>query len=191
MLEFVASRTLHQVLSTDGPLEAWHTARIGLELLLALRAANAVGVDHRDVKPANVLIADDGRIMLTDFGIATIDGDGSTSSPDLLVGSPGYLSPERARNGTAGFPSDLWSLGATLYAAVEGRAPFHRKTAIATLLAVATADHEPPRRAGILRPVLDGLLRKDPALRAGPDEIEHLLRTAVSSAEQAFAHPGR
>jgi len=180
VMEYVPSRTLQEILTADGPLEPRQAAQIGLDLLLALRAANAAGVDHRDVKPANVLIADDGRVMLTDFGIATIEGDGLNTSSDMLIGSPGYLSPERAGHGTAGLTSDLWSLGATLYAAVEGRPPFQRPSMVATLTALATAEPDPPRRAGVLRPVLDGLLRKDPAARADSDEAEQLLRTALS-----------
>lgn len=182
VMEYVPSRTLQEVLEADGPLEPQQAARIGLDLLLALRAANAAGVDHRDVKPANVLIADDGRVMLTDFGIATIEGDSLiTSGFDTLIGSPGYLSPERAGHGTAGLASDLWSLGATLYAAVEGRPPFHRPSTIATLTALATDEPDPPVRAGVLRPVLDRLLRKDPDERADSEEAEDLLVTALTA----------
>ena len=183
VMEYVPSRTLQEVLDAEGPLEPGPVARIGLDLLLALRAANAAGVDHRDVKPANVLLADDGRVMLTDFGIATIEGDSLiTSGSDTLIGSPGYLSPERAGHGTAGLASDLWSLGATLYAAVEGRPPFHRPSTIATLTALATDEPDPAVRAGVLAPVLDGLLRKDPDARADSEEAEKLLVTALTAA---------
>jgi hypothetical protein len=139
-------------------------------------------VDHRDVKPANVLLADDGRVLLTDFGIATIEGDSQISSSDMLIGSPEYMSPERARDGTAGMASDLWSLGATLYAAVEGQSPFHRASALASLTALAADEPDPPRRAGPLEPVLKGLLRKNPAERINAAEAEHLLREAASGA---------
>jgi eukaryotic-like serine/threonine-protein kinase len=190
VMEYVPSRTLQEVLAAEGPLEPREVARIGLDLLLALRAANAAGVDHRDVKPANVLLADDGRVMLTDFGIATIEGDSLiTSGFDTLIGSPGYLSPERAGHGTAGLASDLWSLGATLYAAVEGRPPFHRPSTIATLTALATDEPDPPLRAGALRPVLDALLRKDPDERAGSDEVENLLVTAMVKTDPVRAAP--
>jgi hypothetical protein len=179
VMEYVPSRTLQEVLREDGPLEPRRAARIGLDLLAALQAAHRAGVDHRDVKPANVLLADDGRVMLTDFGIATIEGDTLGTTSDILVGSPEYMSPERARHGNTGFASDLWSLGATLYAAVEGRSPFHRATAMGTLTALTSEEPDPPRRAGVLRPVLDGLLRKDPVARIDAAEAGHLLRTAA------------
>ncbi|WP_246613049.1 serine/threonine-protein kinase [Paractinoplanes bogorensis] len=185
VMAYVPSRSLHEEMRADGPLDPRRTARIGLDLLAALRAAHAAGVDHRDVKPANVLLADDGRVLLTDFGIATIEGDSLISSSDMLLGSPEYMSPERAKYGTAGLASDLWSLGATLYAAVEGRSPFHRANALATLTALAADEPDPPRQAGPLEPVLLGLLRKDPAERIDAAEAEHLLRAAVT---EAYGH---
>ncbi|MCO8269822.1 serine/threonine protein kinase [Actinoplanes sp. TRM 88003] len=178
VMAYVPSRSLHEVLRTTGPLDPRRAARVGLELLAALKAAHGAGVDHRDVKPANVLLADDGRVLLTDFGIATIEGDSQISSSDMLIGSPEYMSPERARDGTAGLASDLWSLGATLYAAVEGHSPFHRSSALASLTALAADEPDPPQRAGVLEPVLKGLLRKDPDQRIDAAEAEHLLREA-------------
>ncbi|MEV4351176.1 protein kinase [Actinoplanes sp. NPDC049596] len=180
VMEYVPSRSLQAVLNADGPLDPRRTARIGLELIAALKAAHKAGVDHRDVKPANVLLADDGRVLLTDFGIATIEGDALVSSADMLIGSPEYMSPERAKTGAAGLSSDLWSLGATLYAAVEGQSPFHRTSAIATLTALAADEPDPPRQAGPLEPLLLGLLQKDPADRIDASEAEHLLRAATS-----------
>ncbi|MFG1996186.1 protein kinase [Actinoplanes sp. NPDC048988] len=180
VMEYVPSRSLQEAMRDEGPLDPRRVARIGLELLSALRAAHKAGVAHRDVKPANVLLADDGRVLLTDFGIATIEGDAAVSTSDVLIGSPEYMSPERARTGVAGLASDLWSLGATLYAAVEGQSPFHRTSAIATLTALAADEPDPPRRAGPLEPLLTGLLRKDPAERIGATEAEHLLRAAAS-----------
>lgn len=180
VMEHVKSRSLQEVMRDDGPLEPRRVARIGLDLLAALKAAHAAGVDHRDVKPANVLLADDGRVMLTDFGIATIEGDTLASSSDVLIGSPEYMSPERAKHGTAGLASDLWSLGATLYASVEGRSPFHRGSAVATLTALAADEPDPPRQAGALEPVLTGLLRKDPEERLGAAEAEDLLRSVTT-----------
>ncbi|GAA0502794.1 hypothetical protein Ade02nite_36740 [Paractinoplanes deccanensis] len=180
VMEYVPSRSLQEVLHADGPLEPRRVARIGLELLAALRASHRAGVDHRDVKPANVLLADDGRVLLTDFGIATIEGDAGLSSSDMVLGSPEYMSPERAKTGTAGMASDLWSLGATLYAAVEGQSPFHRGSAIATLTALAADEPDPPHRAGVLEPLLTGLLQKNPANRINATEAEHLLRAAAS-----------
>ncbi|MCM4082649.1 serine/threonine-protein kinase [Paractinoplanes hotanensis] len=182
VMAYVPSSSLQEVLRTAGPLDPRRAARVGLDLLAALRAAHAAGVDHRDVKPANVLLADDGRVLLTDFGIATIEGDSQISSSDMLIGSPEYMSPERARDGTAGMASDLWSLGATLYAAVEGHSPFHRASALASLTALAADEPDPPRQAGPLEPVLKGLLRKNPAERINAAEAEHLLRKAASGA---------
>jgi serine/threonine protein kinase len=179
VMEYVPSRSLQEVLRDDGPLEPRTAAMIGLEVLAALRAAHRAGVDHRDVKPGNVLLADDGRVLLTDFGIATIEGDSQASSGDMVIGSPEYMSPERARHGTAGLPSDLWSLGATLFAAVEGHSPFHRASAVGTLTALATEEPKPPRQAGVLGPVLEGLLRRDPAARIDADETERRLRAAI------------
>ncbi|MFF5083792.1 protein kinase [Actinoplanes sp. NPDC000266] len=180
VMEYVPSRSLQEAMRDEGPMDPRRVARIGLEVLAALRAADRAGVAHRDVKPANVLLADDGRVLLTDFGIATIEGDALISTSDVLIGSPEYMSPERAKTGVAGLASDLWSLGATLYAAVEGQSPFHRTSAIATLTALAADEPDPPHRAGPLEPVLTGLLRKDPAERIDATEAEHLLRAAAS-----------
>ncbi|MCW2137593.1 Serine/threonine protein kinase [Actinoplanes cyaneus] len=187
VMEFVPSRSLRQVIVEDGPLDAYRVARIGLDLLAALQAAHRAGVQHRDVKPANVLLADDGRVLLTDFGIAVLDDDSLTSRSDVLIGSPLYMAPERARFGTSGPAADLWGLGATLYAAVEGHSPFQRTSTMATLAALATEEPDPPTQAGALTPVLDGLLRKDPAERIGAEEAERLLREAIVDLETAVA----
>jgi hypothetical protein len=182
VMEYVPSRSLQQVIDADGPLEPRRVALIGLEVLAALDAAHRAGVRHRDVKPANVLLADDGRVVLTDFGIATIEGDSVVTSSDVVIGSPKYLSPERVRHGVVGPASDLWSLGATLYAAVEGRSPYERPSAMATLTALAADEPDPARQAGALQPVLDGLLRKDPDERIDGAEAERRLRTAAAAA---------
>jgi hypothetical protein len=181
VMEYVASRSLHQVIEEDGPLPPAEVARIGLGILGALRAAHSAGILHRDVKPANVLLAE-GRAVLTDFGLATVEGEATVTRSGMIIGSPAYISPERARGGTAGPASDLWSLGATLYAAVEGQAPFARTNAIATLTALVTEEPDEPTRAGALRPVLEGLLRKDPDDRIGAAEAERMLRRAVGRA---------
>ena len=148
VMEYVPSRSLHQVISEDGAFTPVAAARIGLDVLDALSAAHRAGVLHRDIKPHNVLIATDGRVVLTDFGLATFVDDGSVTGPGLVVGSPQYVSPERARDGASTVESDLWSLGATLYSAVEGRSPYARESAMATLMALATEPPDPPEQAG-------------------------------------------
>jgi serine/threonine protein kinase len=182
VMEYVPSRSLHQVITEDGPLPPDRAAVIGIDVLAALKAAHLAGVLHRDVKPGNVLLADDGRVVLTDFGLAIFEGgDGAVTRPGLILGSPQYIAPERAREGQSGPEADLWSLGATLYAAVEGRSPYARSTTFATLTALATEDPDPAQRAGVLKPVLNALLRKDPRSRAGIAETERLLRRAANS----------
>jgi serine/threonine protein kinase len=147
-------------------------------LLDALTAAHAAGIVHRDVKPGNVLVRPDGRVTLTDFGIASTADDPSITSTGLLLGSPAYIAPERARGGSPEPPSDLWSLGATLYTAVEGRPPFDHRDPVATLTAVVTEDPEPCRLAGPgLGPLLLRLLDKDPTQRPDPDAIRRVLRS--------------
>jgi serine/threonine protein kinase len=180
VMEFVPSRSLHEVVATEGPLPPERAAQIGLGVLAGLRAAHRAGVLHRDVKPANVLITDDDRVVLTDFGLATHDGDPSITRTGMVLGSPSFMSPERALDGFAGPASDLWSLGATLYFALTGRAPYERGSTMATLAALAT--EEPPklsRRAGRMKPVLDGLLRREPKSRPDAATTERLLRAAV------------
>ncbi|MFI8961332.1 serine/threonine-protein kinase [Streptomyces sp. NPDC053493] len=165
--------------SESGTIESREAARIGLHVLGALRAAHAAGVLHRDVKPGNVLLARDGRVLITDFGIAAIEGDSSITRTGELVGSIDYLAPERVRGGDPGPASDLWSLGATLYAAVEGTSPFRRTSPISTMQAVVTEEPPYPEKAGALAPVIVALLRKDPAQRPGADETERMLLDAM------------
>jgi hypothetical protein len=130
-----------------------------------------------------VLIGEEGRVVLTDFGLATFVDDGSVTGPGLIVGSPQYVSPERARDGASTVESDLWSLGATLYAAVEGRSPYARESAMATLMALATEAPDPPELAGLLAPVLTGLLRHDPEARLTAAEVDRRLRMIVATAD--------
>ncbi|WP_326562152.1 protein kinase domain-containing protein [Micromonospora sp. NBC_01796] len=180
VMELVPSRSLHEVLRTDGAMPPARVAHIGLGVLAALRAAHRAGLLHRDVKPANVLLADDGRVVLTDFGLATVPGDPHVTRTGMVLGSPAYLAPERATDGIVGPAADLWSLGATLYSAVEGRTPYNRSTAIATLAALATEIPPPPQRAGLLTALLEGLLRRDPQQRLGAEEADRLFRRATA-----------
>jgi tRNA A-37 threonylcarbamoyl transferase component Bud32 len=188
VMEYVPSRTLHQVVSQDGPLNHREAARVGLAVLDALRAAHAAGVLHRDVKPPNVLLADDGRVVLTDFGLASIDVGGAEHSGPLL-GSPHFIAPERVRTGVSSVATDLWSLGATLYAAVEGRPPFDRKSVSAALTALLTDEPDPPRRPGPLHPVIAGLLTTDPARRSSAADATAGMRRVVQRAVGVVAVP--
>ncbi len=176
VMELIRSRSLYQVIREEGPLSPRRTAELGLSVLSALRAAHQAGVWHRDVKPSNVLLAEDGRVVLTDFGLATYDGDGNVTRDGLIMGSAQFISPERALDGVSGPESDMWSLGATLFTAVEGRSPYARQSATATLAALATDPPDTPRRAGPLRPLLLGLLRRNPRHRMKAAEAEKLLR---------------
>jgi hypothetical protein len=164
VMEYIKGRSLQERIRADGPLPSAEVTRLGIGILSALRSAHAAGVLHRDVKPGNVLLADDGRVVLTDFGLAII-GDRESGAPDPLLGSPHYVAPERLRSPETGAPADLWSLGATLYAAVEGRAPFARDDVPASLHALLHDDPDPPRRAGPLTGLLLALLDKDPDRR--------------------------
>ncbi|HEU5026064.1 MAG TPA: serine/threonine-protein kinase [Spirillospora sp.] len=187
VMRLVHAPALDAVVRRDGPLAPDRVARIGLDLLDALRAAHAKGVVHRDVKPGNVLLTDE-RAVLTDFGIATIAGDETLTQTGAIVGSPAYLSPEQARREGATPASDLWSLGATLYAAVEGRRPYERPDIYGLMGALLRDDPDPVRRAGALEPVLHGLLRRDPRDRLGYDEAERLLRAAAAPQGAQGAH---
>src|SRR4051794_3488891 len=166
VMELLGGRTLSDVVKDEGPVSPARAADIGLCLLDALTAAHAAGIVHRDVKPGNVVVGPAARVTLTDFGIASTADDPSITSTGLLLGSPAYIAPERARGGIPEPPSDLWSLGATLYTAVEGRPPFERRDPVATLTAVVTDEPDPCRLAGPgLGPLLVRLLDKDPARR--------------------------
>jgi hypothetical protein len=176
VMELIRGVTLSDALDAEGPVPPRRAAHIGAEVLAALRAAHEAGVLHRDVKPGNVLLANDGRVVLTDFGIAAVEGTSPLTMTGELIGSPEFLAPERALGRTPGPASDLWSLGVLLYAAVEGNSPFRRNTPLSTLRAAVDEELPPPRRAGPLTPVIEGLLRKDPAERLSADEAAHRLR---------------
>ncbi|MFG2462878.1 serine/threonine-protein kinase [Streptomyces sp. NPDC048523] len=176
VMELVRGISLAELLDAEGPLSPQRTAHIGAEVLSALRAAHEAGVLHRDVKPANVLLSNDGRVVLTDFGIAQVEGSSALTMTGEVIGSPEFLAPERALGRTPGPESDLWSLGVLLYAAVEGNSPFRQNTPLSTLRAIVDEELPPPYRAGPLAPVIEGLLRKDPAERLPADRAEQELR---------------
>jgi serine/threonine protein kinase len=182
VMEHVHSRSLQRVIEDSGPLPPARVARIGLDVLAALEVAHAAGVVHRDVKPANVLVGEDGHACLTDFGIATTTDDSTLTAEGAVLGSPSYMAPERANGEPPTAAVDLWSVGATLYTAVEGCTPFDRGEPMATLLAVVSDDPAPMRAAGPLEPVLLGLLTKDAASRMSAAEARRQL-TAVLAAD--------
>jgi tRNA A-37 threonylcarbamoyl transferase component Bud32 len=180
VMEYVPSRSLQTVIDESGPLPPARVAGIGLAVLEALLAVRRAALLHLDVKPGNVLIADDGRVVLTDFGPAvTAEGVRALASAGIVLGSPKYLAPERLYDGVALPESDLWSLGATLYHAVEGHPPYLRASTAETLLAITEGPPDPPERAGPLAPVIEGLMRLDPAARLAPAEVEERLREVV------------
>jgi serine/threonine protein kinase len=175
VMEALPGRTLEAALRDDGPLPVGQVTSLGLCLLDALEATHRAGIVHRDVKPSNVQLCGP-RVVLTDFGIASTIEDGSGSSTSMIVGSPAYMSPEQVHGGECEPASDRFSLGATLFAAVEGRSPFGKGCPAATLTAVVTDPPAPLLRAGPLGPVIEGLLAKDPARRLGPDQARGALR---------------
>ncbi|WP_030420784.1 serine/threonine-protein kinase [Streptomyces sp. NRRL F-5065] len=189
VMELVEGKSLAEVIREDGLLEPRRAAEVGLAILDVLRSAHREGILHRDVKPSNVLIADDGRVVLTDFGIAQVEGDPSITSTGMLVGAPSYISPERARGHKPGPAADLWSLGGLLYASVEGVPPYDKGSAIATLTAVMTETLEEPRNAGPLRDVIYGLLTKDPALRLDDAGARALLTKVVHAPDDGGREP--
>ncbi|WP_454321013.1 serine/threonine-protein kinase [Streptomyces phaeoluteigriseus] len=187
VMELVEGKSLAEVIREDGVLEPRRAAEVGLAILDVLRSAHREGILHRDVKPSNVLIAEDGRVVLTDFGIAQVEGDPSITSTGMLVGAPSYISPERARGHKPGPAADLWSLGGLLYAAVEGTPPYDKGSAIATLTAVMTEPLEEPRNAGPLRDVIYGLLTKDPARRLDDAGARAKLNAVIHAPDRSEA----
>ncbi len=182
VMELVTARSLEQVIADDGALPPQHVAEMGGMLLGALASAHAAGVVHRDVKPANVLVTPDSRAVLTDFGIATLDGDPGLTQAGMVMGTPGFCAPERIRGEPASPASDLWSLGATLYAAVEGRGPFDSTgSPMAVLASIVHSDPPPTRSAGPLGTVISALLNKDPARRPDAACALRLLADAATA----------
>ncbi|GID30288.1 serine/threonine protein kinase [Paractinoplanes brasiliensis] len=184
VMELIDGRSLADVIAAQGLLSERQAAEVGLQVLDALRAAHREGVAHRDVKPANILLAE-GRVVLTDFGIATIYDETALTATGQLVGSPAYLAPERINGMPATAASDLWSLGVTLYTAVTGAPPFQRDSTPATMMAVL--EHRPatPAHAGRLWPLIKGLLDKDPARRLNLEQARTLLHTAIHMLDES------
>ncbi|MBQ1090155.1 serine/threonine-protein kinase [Streptomyces sp. B93] len=180
VMELVQGRSLGAALQ-EGTLDAREAARIGLEVLGALEAAHAAGILHRDVKPDNVLLGRHDRVVLTDFGIAQIEGETNLTDTGGFVGSPEYIAPERVLGQRPGPASDLWSLGVVLYAATEGVSPFRRSNTPATLQSVLNATPAPPASArGPLADAINGLLQKDPARRPNAAQVRALLETTAN-----------
>jgi hypothetical protein len=181
IMELVPSRSLAQVLAEDGPLPPARAAMMGMTLLEALGSAHAAGVVHRDVKPGNILVTPEGRAVLTDFGIATLHGDPGLTQAGMVMGTPGFCAPERIRGEPASPASDLWSLGATLYAAVEGRGPFEGQgSAMAVLANIVHGDPPPAKSAGPLEPVITALMKRDPVARPDAITARRLLAAACA-----------
>ena len=197
VMELVPSQSLDQVLVVEGRLPAARAGRIGQQVLSALAAAHAAGVLHRDVKPSNVLIANnragegwEERAVLTDFGIAQFEGDPRLTQTGMVMGSPGFTAPERIRGSDATPASDLWSLGATIYAAVEGRGPYeNRGGAITTMSAIINEDAPVAPHAGPLAPVIAALLRRDPKVRPSASGAMRMFALALPKLAEAKEEP--
>ncbi|WP_433722202.1 protein kinase domain-containing protein [Actinoplanes sp. CA-051413] len=189
VMELLEARSLADMVIEDGPVNPRVVAKIGIALLGALEVAHAHGVLHRDVKPANVLICTDGRCVLTDFGVARMPTDVQLTTPGMVLGSPHFISPERAMGSDFGPPSDLFSLGVTLYTAIEGRPPFDKGDPIETMHAVVEDPPTPAVRAGSLTPVLMGLLEKDPARRFDVPTARTMLRQQLAGPLASKAPP--
>jgi eukaryotic-like serine/threonine-protein kinase len=174
VMELVPSRSLAE-LTREGPLPPQQVATIGDAVAAALQAAHAAGITHRDVKPGNVLVAHDGRIKLTDFGIARNPADETLTATGLMLGSPAYIAPEIASGKPVNPASDLWGLGATLFAAVEGRPPYDAGTAMATVAAVVQDEVPRPSCSGPLAEVISGLMVKDPGRRLSLSRVRQML----------------
>jgi eukaryotic-like serine/threonine-protein kinase len=187
VMEALPGRTLEAALRDQGPRPVGQVASLGLWLLEVLEATHRAGVVHRDVKPSNVQLCGGGRVVLTDFGIATTTRDGPGSVDDKVSGSPAYMAPEQVQGGKAEPASDLFSLGATLYTAVEGRSPFGKGCPVATLTAVVDDPPAPFRRAGPLAPVIEGLLAKDPGGRPDTDQARRALRAVQGGGSRGTA----
>ncbi|WP_410173491.1 serine/threonine-protein kinase [Frankia nepalensis] len=183
IMELVDAESLGDVIRAQGSLPPGQVAAIGLALVEALSAAHEKGVLHRDVKPGNVLLGRDGRVRLTDFGIAATEGDMTLTGTGALVGSPAYIAPERIRGSSGSPASDLWGLGATLYSAVEGTPPYEGPETYAVLSAVVEGRRRPFRNAGPLRSLLGDLLDKPAEERPNAEEVRQRLIPIARSSE--------
>jgi serine/threonine protein kinase len=179
VMEALAGRNLEQAIREQGRLTPGRVLDIAWQLLQALQALHREGIVHRDVKPSNVQLSG-ARVVLTDFGLASRSGLAPVTAAGQFAGSPPFMAPETIEAGRFGPASDLFSLGATLYAAVEGRQPFGEATTFSTLQAVRSASPPPPRHADFLAPVIEGLLRKNPDVRLGLPEALSYLNAARS-----------
>jgi serine/threonine protein kinase len=189
IMEYMASRSLAEVIDEDGPLTPDQVAHIGAQAASALAAAHAASIVHRDIKPGNILLGPDGTTKITDFGISRATGDITVTKTGVLTGTPAYLSPEAARGQVTGSPSDVFALGATLYAAVEGEPPFGRDdNTMALLHLIATGKVNPPKRAGILGATLQKMLRDDPSTRPTMKQLTEEL-AAVAKGKTVVAEP--
>jgi eukaryotic-like serine/threonine-protein kinase len=175
VMEPLSGRTLAESITMEGSLSIARVTHIGLRLLDVLMAAHRVGILHCDVKPANVHLCDDGRVVLTDFGIACSMLDEASDRTQMLAGSPLYTAPERLRGGNPEPACDMFSLGATLFAAVEGKPPFSGSSLFDTVIAVVEGEPAPCLHAGPLRAVIEGLLAKNPADRLTGDQARAAL----------------
>ncbi|MGW1064667.1 protein kinase domain-containing protein [Streptomyces aureus] len=188
VMELVTGGSLQDRLE-KGPMAPVDAARLGREVLAALRAAHDVGIQHRDVKPANVLLRPDGRPVLTDFGIATIRDSAALTVTGSIIGTPDYMAPERISGGEGDPGSDLWSLAMMLYVAVEGHHPLRRGTTLATLAAMLSEELPPPARAGVLTGFLNAVLVKNPADRADVTTADRLLGEAIENGATGRSAP--
>ncbi|MFE9247014.1 serine/threonine-protein kinase [Nocardiopsis sp. NPDC006938] len=179
VMELLEASTLEEIIQVGGPLPYQRVAEIGLQLIDALKVAHNEGIVHRDVKPDNVMISEAGRVVLTDFGLAAWNGESALSASGRIIGSPAYIPPERAKAGPVGPESDIWSLGATLYAAVEGYPPYDRKGYIKILRQEPLDEPKEAANAGPLAPVLAGMLRVEPSERLSAENAAKMLRIAA------------
>ncbi|MFD6315723.1 serine/threonine-protein kinase [Streptomyces nigra] len=184
VMELIDGDSLADRLAAHGPMDAREAARIGADLLNALRTAHAAGVVHRDITPANVLVeSGTERVVLTDFGIARVPGSSTLTESGSFVGSPEYTAPERMSGARTGPASDLWSVGALLCALLSGESPFRRDSLSGIVLAVVSDEVRPPAQAAPLLPVVQGLLERDPAARLDAAEAERMLREFLTTGE--------